>query len=210
MNEVSWEVLEEYFKEVLEGRSINSVLRALKREGYAISEGTLRARYKEWLAYQRAKKEFEAKLHQLKGEILKKTEDKIEELRETHGQKLTSLMFKSLNNTQVLEGFLGKETYKELIFPVPKHKEGLFWSIINDLEKNINSLQNQVETLVKENQKLSEQVHLLAKVLRAVLLGIYRRDKESGFFERKSLWNLMSTELSQEDVNRISEMAKNS
>ena len=210
MKEPSWEVLEEYFKEVIEGRSINSVLRVLRKEGYQISEGTLRARYKEWLAYQKAKEEFEIKLNQLKGEILEKINDKVEELREAHSKQLIGAVFRSLNNTKALEKLLGKKTYQDITSPLEKYEDGLLWNIVDDIEKAIDSLQNQLETLAQENKRLHEQVHLLANALWAVLSGIYYKDKKSGLLERKDLWDHVSEGLTQEDINKVSRLAKNS
>jgi len=77
----------EYFEEVLEGRSIKSVVKTLRKDGYSVSETTVRARFREWQAYKRVKENLEIEINYIKGEILEKIRITQEEIEKKYKSK---------------------------------------------------------------------------------------------------------------------------
>jgi len=199
--EPTMEVLEKYFMEVIEGRSLNSVLKALRQKGYKISEGTLRARYQVWYALHTAKKEFEIKLNQLKGELLKKLEGSMEQI-----GSLSNIVY---DNQYILKVLIGDKYEKLIAFG----EEYLGPPLLNDLENRLSKadrqLQEQINYLIQENQALKRQISLLAYILNVVLNGIYKKEKESGLFSKKDLWDLLAESgLQQIHINELQKLIR--
>jgi hypothetical protein len=182
------ELLERYFKEIREGRSRKSVATALRKQGYTISETVLRHRYEVWLAYQQAKEAFEKKLNYLKGEILRKIEERLDDF---YHDQVKHIVYLSYDNRYLLECLLGEELVGEL---TGLGGECTGPPIIDKIDKKINEvdqkLQQQINYLVNQNQVLKAQISLLAYILKAVITGI-RREKEKGLFSKKDLWDLI-------------------
>jgi len=197
------DLLISYFKEIREGRSRKSVVNALRRKGYTISETVLRHRYEVWLAYQQAKEEFEKRLNQVKGEILEKTNRELTE-------SLREISPEILEVKTALHNLLGENTYAELATPFGNFPEGFLWSIVNELRDENEYLKQQVDYLYRENRKLKQQIKTISKVLWSILEGIYQREKKSGFLERKDLWESISESgLTQNLIDEIQELASN-
>ena len=210
------ELLEYYFQEIREGRSRKSVVNALRKEGYTISETVLRHRYEVWLAYQQAKEEFEKRLNQIKGELLKSFRDKIEELQRTFEKETQKTNLQVSEVSKVLMKAIGPPTYDAVVEELKKPEEeqeipwGFIWDIEEKLLFEIEAVRSELNQLKEEIANLRKQNHLLAKALWAVLSGIYYKDKKSGLLERKDLWDHVSEGLTQEDINKVSRLAKNS
>ena len=162
--EPDWDTYEDYFEEVLEGRSIKSVVKALRNAGYSVSETTVRARFKEWLAYKRAREEFEVRLNQIKGDILskvRKTQKEIEEdIREEYEKIQNDLIsFGALTDERLTK--IEKEINKQL-----KRIENQVNEKLNEIEEETNKRLNEIKERQKaEFRNLKYETELLKKAL---------------------------------------------
>jgi len=172
--EPDWETYEAYFEEVLEGRSIKNVVKGLRSNGYSVSETTVRARFKEWLAYRRAKEVFEIRLNQIKGELLSKIEEKESEILETLERELN---YRSSKTKESFER-LTKYVYQE----------------IEQIKTDVNQ---EIENLKDEVRLLNKQVWILKKGLDQVITGIQKKGK------LESLREAIERELTEDVINYL-------
>jgi len=172
--EPDWDTYEDYFEEVLEGRSIKSVVKALRNAGYSVSETTVRARFKEWLAYKRAREEFEIRLNQIKGELLSKIEEKESEILETLERELNYRSNKTKENFERLTKYVSQE--------------------IEQIKTNVNQ---EIENLKDEVRLLNKQVWILKKGLDQVITGIQKKGK------LESLREAVERELTEDVINYL-------
>jgi vacuolar-type H+-ATPase subunit I/STV1 len=172
--EVGWDTYSEYFEEVLEGRSIKSVVKALRKAGYSVSETTVRARFREWQAYRRAKEELEIEINYLKGELLEK-------IRETQKEIEEEIQQRSLKTKKVVEDLtlILEKKFKEIEF------------LIND----------KIDSIRKEHlnhySELRRENSLLKKAVIQILEGI----ADKGITE--SLKDAISKKLTDDVINYL-------
>ena len=152
--EPDWDTYEAYFEEVLEGRSIKSVVKGLRSTGYSVSETTVRARFKEWLAYKRAKEEFEIRLNQIKGEILSKIRETQEEIEEDVRER-------SLKTQEAFEKLINYVDMK-----------------LKEIKHQVNEKLNEVEEEQKiKYRNLEYETRMLKKSIVQILEGIENKGK---------------------------------
>ena len=208
MNEPSWDILEDYFQEVLEGRSLNSVLKALKKQGFQISEGTLRTRYKEWQAFKRAQKDFEKKINYLKGEIKKEIEDFKKKLESLNFQ-IESVKESMYENFSIAFG----EYFEEFGIFGRYHENNPFINEIKDEIENTRNnlidetwkLRGEIQNLKNELKQIKEDVKTLSQIVSCILTGVYNQ----GRLERT--WDAIveKGQLTQHLINRLNEIKRN-
>lgn len=100
-HEPDWCIYSEFFAEVRNGRSLRSVAEQLREDGYSLSETLVRGRYREWLVSERTRELTEAKIEEVKSELLAKLDNieamlvKLstleEELREVYNRRQVEL-----------------------------------------------------------------------------------------------------------------------
>jgi len=214
------ELLERYFREIREGRSRKSVVNALRKRGYTISETVLRHRYEVWLAYQQAKEEFEKRLNQIKGELKKEFEEKLRERIRKFRYELSDLYGKDLLTMDfTLYQVLGRETYDEFKRQYEEDDYDPFEDpvgILNELKEKINEneerirlTRSELQYVIQELSQLRKQNYLLARLLSAIISGIYLKEKESGLFDRKDLWDFISEKVASNDLDELYKLAGN-
>ena len=169
--EPDWDTYSEYFEEVLEGRSIKSVVKALRKDGYSVSETTVRARFREWQAYKRVKEDLEIEMNYIKGEILEKIRKTQEEIEEGIKQRSlkTQEAFEKLIN--YVERKLNEFEYKidEKLDEIEKKQKIQY----RELEYNTQMLKKAIDQLITGIQKKSKFESLREAVEREITEDVY-------------------------------------
>ena len=152
--EPDWDTYSEYFEEVLEGRSIKSVVKTLRKDGYSVSETTVRARFREWQAYKRVKENLEIEINYIKGEILEKIRITQEEIEKNINQR-------SLKT---------QEAFEKLINYVERK--------LNEFEYRIDEKLDEIETNQRQKlRNLEYNTQMLKKAIDQIITGIQKKGK---------------------------------